>query len=80
MLSNSPAEDMKHVRALVAEGHLRTLSMGGRFYYRNDGRGIFKVELYEGSLTPIPANPDATFSTRALTDEEMKTVQFGAAA
>lgn len=77
ILSNSPSDMMKDTRAKVAEGHLRTLSMGGRFYYKDDGRGIFKVQLYEGSLTPIPANPDAIFSTRCLTEEESKQVQFG---
>lgn len=61
-LSNSPTPFLKHIRALVAEGHLKTLSMSGRFEYKSDGRGIVKVELLEGSLTPIPANPDALFS------------------
>ncbi len=75
VLSNSPVDEMRDLRAKVAEGHLKTLSMGGRFHYLEDGRGIFKVDLYEGSLTPIPANPDATFSTRSLTDEEIKMVQ-----
>lgn len=76
LLSNSPADFMKHTRALVAEGHLKTMSMGGLFYYKDDGRGIFKVELYEGTLTPIPANPDALFSVRALTDHERKWLKF----
>lgn len=80
MLSNSQSENMKDVRAKVAEGHLRTLSMGGIFHYKEDGRGIFKVDLWEGSLTPIPANPDAIFSTRELTEHEMKKVQFDIAA
>jgi HK97 family phage prohead protease len=65
-LSNSPAAMMKDIRAKVAEGHLRTLSMGGIFHYRPDGRGIFKVDLYEGSLTPVPSNPDALISVREI--------------
>jgi HK97 family phage prohead protease len=69
-LSNSPSEFMKHVRALVAENHLKTMSMGGYFYRREDRRSIFKVILWEGSLTPIPANPKATFSTRELNADE----------
>jgi len=73
-LSNSPAEWMRDIRFKVAEGHLRTMSMGGLFYYREDGRTIFKVSLWEGSLTPIPANPDAMFSVRSLTDQEAKAV------
>ncbi len=79
LLSNANSPDMIDLRAKVAEGHIRTMSMGGIFYYRDDGRTIFKVELYEGSLTPIPANPMATFSTRELTEMERKTVQSLAA-
>jgi HK97 family phage prohead protease len=60
ILSNSP--EVAHVRALVAEGHLKTMSMGGMFFYKEDGTTIRKVELYEGTLTPVPANPDAIFS------------------
>lgn len=70
VLSDAPSDAMTDIRFKVAEGHLRTLSMGGRFHYKEDGRGIFKVDLWEGSLTPIPANPDATFSTRELTADE----------
>ena len=71
-LSNAPTEIMRDVRAKVAEGHIRSLSMGGVFHYNTDGRGIFKVDLYEGSLVAIPANPDAVFSVRELTAEEQK--------
>jgi HK97 family phage prohead protease len=76
LLSNAP--DVQSVRFKVAEGHLRTLSMGGVFHYKEDGRGIFKVDLWEGSLTPIPANPDALFSVRALTEVERKFIKSGA--
>lgn len=58
-LSNGQSDYLRHVRALVAEGHLRTLSMGGIFHY--NGSSIVKVELLEGTLTPIPANPQAIF-------------------
>lgn len=71
-LSNSPGDLTTHTRAVVAEGHLRTLSMGGIFHYAQDGRGIFKVDLWEGSLVAIPANPDATFSVREISAEEVK--------
>lgn len=64
VLSNSPSDFMKHLRALVAENHLKTTSMGGIFHYKEDGRGIHRVDLLEGSLTPIPANPDALFSAQ----------------
>lgn len=68
LLSNAP--DVISVRFKVAEGHLRTMSMGGIFHYKEDGRGIFKVELWEGSIVALPANPDALFSVRSLNEIE----------
>jgi len=78
-LSNSPTEFMRHVRALVAEGALQSVSMGGIFHYKPDGKGIEKVHLFEGSLVPIPANPDALFSVRECTEQESKEFQAKAA-
>jgi HK97 family phage prohead protease len=75
LLSNAPGNI--DVRFKVAEGSLRTCSMGGLFHYKEDGRGIFKVDLWEGSLTPIPANPDARFSVRDLDDTDKKFMRFG---
>jgi HK97 family phage prohead protease len=72
VLSNSPSEDMKDIRWKVAEGHLKSLSMGGLFYYLADGKGIAKVDLYEGSLTPVPVNGSARFSVRDMTPREAK--------
>jgi HK97 family phage prohead protease len=69
-VTNSP--DMQHVRFKIAEGHLKALSMGGIFYYREDKRTIFKVALWEGSLVTIPANQDALFRVRSLNDQEKK--------
>ena len=63
-LSNSPSEWTKDVRFKVAEGHLRTLSMGGFFSYGEDGRGIEQVSLWEGSLTPI--HPIQTLFSRPV--------------
>lgn len=70
LLSNAP--DVQSVRYKVAEGVLRTMSMGGVFYYGEaEGfRTINRVDLFEGSLTPIPANPRALVSTRELTESE----------
>jgi len=64
-LSNAPG--MIDARFKVAEGHLKSLSMGGLFFYKEDNRGIEKVTLWEGSLTPVPANQDALFRVRSLT-------------
>ena len=72
-VTNSP--DMQHVRFKVAEGHLKALSMGGIFYYREDKRTIFKVALWEGSLVTIPANQDALFRVRSLNDQEKKYIK-----
>jgi len=71
-LLNAQTEQMRQIRSAVAEGALRTLSMGGLFHYKEDGRGIFKVDLWEGSLVAVPANPDAMFSTRELSEVEVK--------
>ena len=63
-LSNAPG--LRDLRFKVAEGILKALSIGGFFYYLDDGRGIYKVDLFEHSLVAIPANPDALFSVRSL--------------
>lgn len=65
-ISNAPDDMMKRVRFLVAEGHLKTLSMGGLFLYGHDGKAINEVDLWEGSLVPVPANQDARFSVRSF--------------
>ena len=67
-LSNAP--ELRAIRFKVVEGSINTMSMGGIFHYLEDGRGIFKVDLWEGSLVSIPANPDALITTRALTEDE----------
>lgn len=64
LISNAPG--LVDIRFKVAEKHLKSLSMGGLLYYGEDGRGIEVVDLFEGSLTPIPANPDALFEARSL--------------
>lgn len=63
-VSNAP--ELRKVRFLIMEGHLKTLSMGGVFLYQPDGKTIEKVYLFEVSLVAVPANPDATFQSRAL--------------
>lgn len=65
-LTNSMHPDAVHTRALVAEGHLRTLSIGGAFFYADDYRGIEQIILHEISLVVIPANPDAKVQVRSL--------------
>lgn len=57
----SDAPELATVRMLIAEGHLQTLSIGGMFYYEDDGKAISEVDLFEVSLVAIPMNPDARF-------------------
>ena len=63
-ISNAP--DCQRVRFLVAEGHLKAFSIGGMFMYGSNGKAIEEVQLYEISLVPIPANPDALLSRRMV--------------
>lgn len=72
-LSNSP--DVRDVRFKVAEGMLTGMSMGGIFTYGEDGKQIKAVDLYEGSFTPVPANPDAQIRVRSLNRAEIKLVK-----
>jgi HK97 family phage prohead protease len=63
-VSNAP--ELRKIRFLVAEKHLKTLSMGGLFLYGHDGKAIEEVDLWEGSLVPVPANQDARFEVRSF--------------
>lgn len=65
-MTNSPSERAAHARVLVAEKHLKTLSIGGMFFFADDYHGIREVDLHETSLVVIPANPDARVDVRAL--------------
>lgn len=66
MVTDSPHPDAQHVRFNIVEGSLKTLSIGGSFFYRDDYRGIEEIELHETSLVVVPANPDATFQVRSV--------------
>jgi HK97 family phage prohead protease len=69
VVTDSPHMDAVHVRFQLMEKSLRTLSIGGFFFYLEDYRGIEDIELHETSLVVIPANPDANFQVRSLTEE-----------
>lgn len=73
VLTEAPGE--ADLRVKVAEGIIKTVSMGGIFLRGEDGMGIERVHLWEGSLVPIPANPDAVFVTRSLTDYERRAIK-----
>jgi HK97 family phage prohead protease len=82
-VTNSPHPDAKHLRFQLVEKSLKTLSIGGSFFYMDDMRGIEEIRLHEISLVVIPANPDAEIVTLALTGEhaekafQMHTSQHG---
>lgn len=63
-ISNAPG--MCDVRYKLVEGHLKGVSIGGIWYYEDDGRGIHTADLYEISLVAVPMNPDALVRTRSL--------------
>ena len=69
VVTNSPHPDAVHVRFQIMEKALKTLSIGGFFYYMDDYKGIEEIELHETSLVVIPANPDASFSVRSITED-----------
>ena len=66
-VTNSPCDEAKHIRFQLVEKSLRSLSIGGSFFYMDDMRGIEEVRLYEISLVSVPCNPDAMITTRSLT-------------
>lgn len=69
-VSNAPG--LADVRFKVAEGHLKALSIGGMFFWGSDGKAIESVDLWEISLIPVPANPDALVESRQITLDDCK--------
>jgi len=71
-VSNAP--ELRKIRFLIAEGHLKAFSIGGLFKFSDENpRLVEEVELFEVSLVAVPANPDALFQARAVTIEDAKT-------
>ena len=68
-ISNAP--EINTIRFLIKEGHLKTLSIGGFMFYGDNGREILRVMLFEVSLVAVPANPDAQFTTRSISEESI---------
>jgi HK97 family phage prohead protease len=69
-ITNAP--NMADLRVRVVERVIRAMSMSGFFYYLEDGNGIYKVDLFEGSFVAIPMNPDALFNVRNLDLDDYK--------
>jgi HK97 family phage prohead protease len=68
-VTNSPCDEAVHIRFQLVEGSLKTLSIGGSFFYMDDFKGIEEVDLHEISLVTIPCNPDAMITTRSISTE-----------
>lgn len=70
----SKTENTEHEIRMIEDGHLNTLSMGGMFRFEeNKGKNfIAEVELLEGSVVVIPANPKAQFSKKSFLDQNEK--------
>lgn len=70
-------EENCHQAQMILAGHLNRLSIGGVFVYedmpRSDGAYIIKeVNLMEGSIVVIPANPFCIFSVDSLNEGEVE--------
>lgn len=62
-MTKSDLPEMKHARTLIKEGHLKTLSIGGRFLYENPENlsQLTLAKIYEISIVAVPADPNAIF-------------------
>ena len=70
-VSNAP--ELRKVRFLIAEGHLKAFSIGGLFRFSDgDAHVVEEIELFEISLVAVPANPDALFSSRDISITDAK--------
>ena len=79
-------QNSTHEVMLLKNKHINTTSMGGIFTYKRTNEGLLerdkkgrfvieKVALFEGSLVPVPANPDAQISMRTFEAIEEKTTE-----
>jgi HK97 family phage prohead protease len=70
-ISNAP--ELRKIRFLVAEKHLRAFSIGGLFRYSEENFSQIKeVSLFEVSLVAVPANQEALFQSRGLRVDDAK--------
>lgn len=62
--SDSDLPLIKHARTIYAEGHAKALSIAGRFYFEDDKNPthLTLAKIYEISLVPVPADPNALAS------------------
>lgn len=69
-----PNTEARQVYNQIKRGTMRGLSVGGKFYRRmvDGARKIWKADIMEVSVTPVPANPRglATVGAKAFNDDE----------
>lgn len=63
-VTNAPGA--KDTRFKLVEGHLKGISIGGIWYYIEDGFGIEDIALFEISLVAVPMNPKALVYTSSV--------------
>ena len=64
------------VAALIKGGYLNAVSIGGMVkQWSDDYRTIEELEMVEFSVVPVPANPEALITARALEDMTGKSVE-----
>lgn len=72
-------EAVQEVRRLLKADLLRTLSIGGRFFYEDpkNPNALTYAEIYEISLVAVPADPSAIVSRveKAQAEQDAKTAQ-----
>lgn len=66
-LSNSPSEKMRDLRFKVAEGVIKTFSIGGRFTGKATQEVFYitKVDLREISIVTVPMNAPSVFAVKS---------------
>ncbi len=78
VISNAP--DCQSLRFKLVEGILKTFSVAGRMHFNDTDIEIFKIDLWEITVTPIPSNPQAVFDSLKANrpdDESGSTTQSG---
>ncbi|MBU1067728.1 HK97 family phage prohead protease [Patescibacteria group bacterium] len=63
--TNSEYAPVKHAKQLITEGHLKTFSIGGRFYWedKDNSDHLTLADIHETSIVAIPACTQAEFDT-----------------
>lgn len=69
-ITNAPG--MRDLRHKLVENHVKGLSIGGIWYYLNDGFGIEEADLLEISIVAVPMNPKTLAHTASIGEAECR--------